>query len=102
MRDGVILLLGYRELELGDVVLERALLERLQTLGELWEETLHANAREAGELHACMIRMKLQSRTVQRCPKAGGIYDMMYLNRPAGGDTVSEVAGVEVALQASD
>ena len=26
----------------------------------------------------------------------------MYLNRPAGGDTVSEVAGVEVALQAAD
>lgn len=98
----VILLLGHWKLKLGDLELERALLERLQAVRELRQEALHADTREARKLHARVVRVKLYTTNPLRPCSSNISPQTTNLDRPAGGDTVGEVTCVEVALQTSD
>lgn len=82
MCDLVIVLFRHWRGELGNFNLLRILFEWLQALGQLGEETFHADAVVCGELDLGVVRMELDG--------------------TVSGDLVGEVASVEVALETAN
>jgi len=93
-------LLGHRCDEPGNRCELYPYLRCLKAGGQLGEESFHPNSVIDRELHLCVIRVKLRSRSGYTNDPSATI--LSHLDGPVLLDVVRKIAGVEIALQCTN